>query len=118
MENQPNNKQSETNKFFNELKGLADDFQSLRDEKERLRKHIDILLGENAILRERNRALLIRVDELKNAAEAAAKVAMAYMADTDTSISVVASFDRMYDVHDDKNSIEKYIRQQNDSRIP
>lgn len=114
MENPHNNmnehKQSDTNKFFNELKGLADDFQSLRDEKKRLGQHIDMLLGENAILRERNRALLIRVDELKNAAETAAKVAMAYMADTDTSTSVVASFDRMYDIHDDENSIEKYIK--------
>lgn len=102
--------QSDTNKFFNEINGLAQDFQSLRTEKERLRKHIDILLGENAILRERNRALLIRVDELKGAAETAAKVAMAYMADTEDSTTVVASFDRMYYVHDDENSIEKYIK--------
>ena len=73
-------------------------------------KHI----GELAIERERVKALMLRVEELKKAAEAAAETTMNYLANKDTSAMVVASFDRMYHAFDDENSIEKYIR---DSRV-
>ncbi len=105
-----NNEQSDTSNLFSEIKQLARDFDTLRNDKKRIIAHMNMLLGENAILRERNRSLIIRIDELKQAAEHAGKVTMAHIADTQDSTTVIATFDRMYYIHDDENSIEKYIK--------
>jgi regulator of replication initiation timing len=101
---------SDTNEAFREIQGLVNDFQSLRDEKERLRKNIEILLGENAVLRERNRALTVRVDDIKVVAEEMGKTAMDYLAKRATASDITGYADRLYHVLDDPNSIEKYIK--------
>lgn len=99
-----------TNDFYKEIKSLAEDFQSLRDERERLRKNIEVLLGENAILRERNRALVVRVDDIKKVAEEMGKTSMDYLADKASASDITGHVDRLYYVLDDPNSIEKYIK--------
>lgn len=101
---------SKKNELFRELHALAKDFQSLRDEKERLRGHIEILLGENAILRERNRALMVRVADIKKVAEEMSKTSMDYLADKASASDITGHVDRLYYVLDDPNSIEKYIK--------
>jgi regulator of replication initiation timing len=101
---------SKKKELFSELRGLARDFEILRDEKESLRKNIEILLGENAVLRERNRALTVRVDDIKVVAEEMGKTAMDYLAKKATASDITGYADRLYHVLDDPNSIEKYIK--------
>lgn len=73
-------------------------------------KHLEKLLGENAILKERNKELMFRIETIKNISEQMADVSLDYLANNATKTDIEGHADRVYYLIDDPNSIEKYIK--------